>query len=74
MSEDRLIEMFRSIGLYKPFQCAKCRANGFFVSGPHSHVCASCGGVAVWGFYAPKPLCDACHTRLGQLSHWEPLP
>ncbi len=74
MDDARLAEIFSSVGLYEPFDCADCRARDVFVSGRHSHVCARCGGLAHWGFYAPTPLCDPCHVRLGPLSHWEPLP
>ena len=59
ISTEVLKNALKSVGLYHEFQCAYCTERDIFVSGPHSHTCAKCGGHAVSGWYT-MPLCEHC--------------
>lgn len=59
--DDILRAAFAHIGMTEPFSCAYCEERGNLVSGPHSHVCAKCGGKAIYGWYT-KPRCEGCKS------------
>jgi len=71
VSSETLKAQLMSVGLYREFACSYCDERDIFVSGPHSHVCAKCGGHAVRGWYTVA-LCESC-GHSGAFPDWDKL-